>query len=230
MGAIFGRKKRKREEKAKPKMTDKDKAILDLKRQKIKMKNYKTRINATLEKEMAMAKQLIKQKKKKKALLVLKKKKYLETLVERTDKAILNTEKLVDSIEYASMQKQIFDAMKAGNDCLKEIQSEISIEEVEKLMEDTEEAIAYQEQISETLAGSLTNDDELAVDEELAQLEKEDAEFKALELEEQLPDVPDQQLEPEEKQPAEPVVEEKTAKKPKIAATTEKKKAAVVLA
>jgi len=194
MGILFGKKRKRgeddQENKHQHKITDKDKAVLDLKRQKIKMKNYKSRINAMLEKEVKMAKQLIKQKKKKKALLVLKKKKYLETLVVRTDKALLNVEKLVDSIEYASMQKQIFEAMKAGNECLQQINSEISVEEVEQLMEDTEEAIAYQDQVSNILAGSLSNEDVSDVNEELAQLEKEDAELRALELENQLPEAP----------------------------------------
>jgi len=193
MGAIFG-KKRKREEEKKPKISDKDRAVLDLKRQKIKMKNYRTRINATLEKEIKVAKTLIKAKKKKKALLVLKKKKYLETLVERTEGALLNIEKLVDSIEYASMQKQIFEAMKAGENCLSELNKQLSLEEVEKLMEDTEEAIAYTEEVSDMLAQNLTNENIDDVNKELEQLEKEDAEFRALEIEDRLPDAPKQNI------------------------------------
>jgi len=66
----------------------------------------------------------------------------------------------------------------------------ITIGKVEKLMEDTEEAIAYQDQVSNVLAGSLSNEDVSDVNEELAQLEKEDAELRALELGDQLPEVP----------------------------------------
>ncbi|GAB5372969.1 hypothetical protein AAMO2058_001709800 [Amorphochlora amoebiformis] len=192
MGGIFGRKRKRKEEKAQ--ISDKDKAILDLKRQKIKMKNYKKGIDATLERQVQMAKQLIKAKKKKKALLVLKKKKYLEILIERTEKALINVEKLVDSIEYASMQKQIFDAMKAGNECLSELNREVSLEEVEKLMDETEEAIAYQEQVSDALADSLTTDDIHDVNNELEKLQKQEEEFAALQLEDDLPDVPNRDV------------------------------------
>lgn len=42
------------------------------------------------------------------------------------------------------MQKQVFDGLKAGAQTLKEIQSEMSIEEIENIMADTAEAIEYQ--------------------------------------------------------------------------------------
>mmetsp|Transcript_21284 Transcript_21284/g.37841 ORF Transcript_21284/g.37841 Transcript_21284/m.37841 type:complete len:222 (+) Transcript_21284:204-869(+) len=220
MGALFGR-KRKREE-PQNKISDKDKAILDLKRQKVRMKKYKIKINSTLEKEIKLAKHFIKLKNKKKALFVLKKKKYLERLVEQTDNGLLNLEKLVDSIEYASMQKQIYDAMKAGNECLSKIQQEISIEDVEQLMEDTEEAIAYQEQVSDILAGSLSTDDVEDVEAELQLLEKQDAEFRALELEDQMPEAPESKVVEDNKQ-----VETESVK-PAAAETKQKQRVAAL--
>ena len=54
-------------------------------------------------------------------------------------------EQLVQSIEFAQVESQVFSGLKAGNKILQELQAEIKIEDVERLMEDTAEAIAYQQ-------------------------------------------------------------------------------------
>lgn len=48
------------------------------------------------------------------------------------------------SIEYALVEKQVLEGLKHGNDVLSEIHKETSVEAVEKLMDDTADAIAYQ--------------------------------------------------------------------------------------
>ena len=47
------------------------------------------------------------------------------------------------SVEYALVEKQVLDGLKSGNAVLKEIHKETSVEAVEKLMDDTADAIAY---------------------------------------------------------------------------------------
>jgi hypothetical protein len=42
------------------------------------------------------------------------------------------------------MQSDVFAALKEGNESLKQINSQMSAEDIEKLMEETEEGIAYQ--------------------------------------------------------------------------------------
>lgn len=78
------------------------------------------------------------------ALLALKKKKYQESLLESTAGQLLNLEQLTGSIEFAQVEQQVFLGLKKGNEVLAELQKEVSIEEVEKLMADTAEAIDYQ--------------------------------------------------------------------------------------
>ncbi|KAG2222730.1 hypothetical protein INT45_011218 [Circinella minor] len=168
---------------SKNKITSQDKAILDLKIQRDKLKTYQKGINVVLEKETQIAKTALKQGNKKKALLALKKKKYQEQLLEKTDQQLMNLEELTQSIEYAVVEKEVLDGLKNGNSVLKEIHKEMSLEAVEKLMDDTADAVAYQNEIDELLSGKITSEDEEEILQELESLQQQ-------EIEAQLPEIP----------------------------------------
>lgn len=50
----------------------------------------------------------------------------------------------VNAIEFAAMERDVFERLKEGKDMLEEINREMSVDEVDRLMEDTREAIEYQ--------------------------------------------------------------------------------------
>ncbi|KAM4031664.1 charged multivesicular body protein 6 [Anomaloglossus baeobatrachus] len=170
MGNIFGRKRRSR-------VTEQDKAVLQLKQQRDKLKQYQKKITLQLQREREVAKQLLHNGKKEKAKLLLKKKRYQEQLLEKTDNQISNLEKMVEDIEFAQIEMKVIEGLKIGNDCLKKMHEVMSIEEVERIMDETQEGIEYQRQIDELLAGSLTTEDEEAILEELEAITQEDLEL-----------------------------------------------------
>jgi len=141
-----------------------------------------------IKRETEIAKELLKKGNKKRALLCLKKKKHQLKLMEQAEQNMLNIETLVGSIEEAAFNQEIFTALKTGNTALEEINSQMSIEDVEKLMEDSAEAIAYQDEINEMLAGSLTTEDEDELLSELAEIEALE-DLEGLEELEELEDV-----------------------------------------
>ncbi|KAJ2028874.1 Vacuolar protein sorting-associated protein 20, partial [Coemansia sp. S3946] len=65
---------------------------------------------------------------------------------------------------------------------LTQLHKEMRIEDVERLADDTAEAIAYQNEISDILQSNMTAEDEEAVLEELEELERQEADRLRLDL------------------------------------------------
>lgn len=192
MGNIFGKKKVSR-------VTEQDKAILQLKQQRDKLRQYQKKINAQLEKERDVARQLLKDGKKDKALLLLKKKRYQDKLLDKTESQISNLEQLVQDLEFAQIEKKVLDGLKVGNECLKKMHEVMSIEEVERILDETQDSIEYQRQIDDMLAGSFSQEDEDAILAELEAITQGDVELPEVPSDE-LPDVPEEEK-PERERP-----------------------------
>ncbi|KAF2143644.1 uncharacterized protein K452DRAFT_317117 [Aplosporella prunicola CBS 121167] len=183
------------------KISAQDKAILDMKIQRDKLHQYQKKIIVITNRETEIAKQCLKQGDKRRALLALRKKKYQESLLAKTDQQLAQLEMLTSDVEFALVQKDVLFGLQQGTSVLKEIHKEMGgLENVEKLMGESEEAQAYQREISEMLGSRMTNQDEDEVEDELEALEAEmsgtklpDAPTKSPEAEitgKRLPDAP----------------------------------------
>ncbi|KFQ02166.1 Charged multivesicular body protein 6, partial [Haliaeetus albicilla] len=175
--------------------------------QRDKLKQYQKRISLNLERERALARQLLKEGKKEKAMLLLKKKRYQEQLLDKTENQISNLERMVQDIEFTQIEMKVIEGLKIGNECLNKMHQVMSIEEVERIIGETQDAVEYQRQIDEILAGSLTEEDEDAILEELNAITQEQME---------LPEVPSEPL-PEKIPEASPV---KNRPKPELVAAS----------
>jgi charged multivesicular body protein 6 len=194
MGAVFGKRKKR------SRVTEHDKAVLQLKQQRDKLKQYQKRIEQTLEKDRQLARKLLQDGKKDRAKLLLRKKRFQEQILQKTDGQLENLEHLVHDLEFSTIEMQVIDGLKVGNEALKKIHEVLNVDEVERILEETREGIEKQREIDDLLTGALTPDDEEAVEEELEKI-----------IQAQMPEVPPEELGATEPQmpdvPAEPVPE-----------------------
>lgn len=177
-----------------------------MKNQRDKLRQYQKRITVITTRETELAKECLARGDKAKALLALRRKKYQESLLSKTDSQLEQLEQLTSSVEFALVQKDVIYGLQQGTDVLKQINKEMGgLEGVEKMMEDNEEARKYQQEISEALAGQMSNAEEDEVEDELEALEREvegvklpDAAKKTVVGEDTLPDVPQTEVEQEQ--------------------------------
>ncbi|EDU41896.1 charged multivesicular body protein 6-B [Pyrenophora tritici-repentis] len=156
------------------KISAQDKAILDMKNQRDKLRQYQKRITVLTDLEKEIAKECLAKGDTNKAKLALRRKKYQESLLSKTDQQLAQLEILTSDVEFALVQKDVLYGLQQGTAVLKEIHKEMGgIENVEKLLGESEEARAYQEEISELLANKMSNQDEDEVEDELEALEAE---------------------------------------------------------
>ncbi|GEM08771.1 SNF7 family protein, charged multivesicular body protein 6 [Rhodotorula toruloides] len=176
------------------KITVQDRSVLDLKLQRDKLKQYQRRIEVVLAREREIAAESLKAGNKQRALTALRQKKYQETLLSQTDAQLETLQKLVQSIEFSLVEKDVLFGLQQGNDVLKQLNKEMDLATVEKLMDDTREGIAYQQEVSELLSSRMSAQDEEDVQAELAALQAEQSGTK-------LPEAPTHAL-PEVERPA----------------------------
>uniref|UniRef100_A0AAV1T4W7 Charged multivesicular body protein 6 n=1 Tax=Peronospora matthiolae TaxID=2874970 RepID=A0AAV1T4W7_9STRA len=167
-------------------ITSKDKAILDLKNARDRLRRYQTRLDIEAKLLHESAKKLLQAGKRDRAKLALKLKKYKEQQMQQADENLMQVLEMLDTVEWETRQLQVFEGLKAGNSILNAIHKEMTVEALEELMLETEEARTMANEISKIIGGNLTVEDEDAVLSELAEIEKMTADSLALAM----PDAP----------------------------------------
>ncbi|EGG02367.1 uncharacterized protein MELLADRAFT_91476 [Melampsora larici-populina 98AG31] len=125
------------------------------------------------------------------ALLALHRKKYQEGLLITTDQHLETLQNLVLSVEFSLIEKDVLFGLQQGNKVLKEVHKEMDLDSVEKLMSDTNEAIAYQREIDEMMMSKMNVEEEEEVQQEMESLQAQET---------RLPELPNPVLEQVESQ------------------------------
>jgi len=182
-----------------------DRAVLDLKNSRDRLKKYRTKLQADDEKLLLKAKELKRSKKEQSALNLLKLRKYKIREVDKVEQQLLNVYEMIQTIDTKQQEAFVLDAISQGTEALKVLHSERSIDDVIKIMEDAQEEAEIENEINNIIGGGITDDFDIE------ELEAElDAMETSIEKDTVLPDVPTNVL-PDIK-PVNPVVKEDTEK------------------
>lgn len=122
-----------------------------------------------MDKDKELAKKLISENKKDRALLLLKRKKRMEKSILDMDSKLEVLEKMVSDIEFSQIEVRLLDGLKAGNEALKTLNSLMSVEDIESILEETREAAQKQKEITQLLSSGKewTEEDEDELQNEL---------------------------------------------------------------
>lgn len=145
-------------------ITDKDRAVLELKNARDKLRRFRNQLGNDSQRLESQAKVLISLRQKNRALLVLKLKKYKEKEVEKLDGKLVNIYTMIQDVEWASINLSVLSAIESGTRELQRMHDERSLDDVEALMEETNQAIEVENRINQLLIGQsdvLIDDQEL---------------------------------------------------------------------
>lgn len=163
---------------AKPVVSPHDRAVLDLKLARDKLKRYQAKLAQESASLLARAQAAHKAGAKTKAVYYMKVKKLKEAKAEQLYGELLSLETMMATVEWATQSAAVVAAMEKAHGALESLQRSLPLERVEALMDDVAEAVALQAEIDNALAGAGAivvgvGDDEL------------DAELHALEAQQQ---------------------------------------------
>jgi charged multivesicular body protein 6 len=138
-----------------------DKAVMEVKVMRDRLYKQRKKMTGETAKLTDSAKELLKSGKRDRAALMLKMRRFREAELERVERQIANLENMVQDLERADIQAKMFESLKSGTAALKSLQALMPLEDVEKLMEENEEAVQYSNELSEMLARSMNPSDEV---------------------------------------------------------------------
>ena len=158
--------------------------MLDLKHARDSLRQTQKRLEVSMARETEIARAMLKRGNKPAALMCIKKKKLQQALYDKTHGQLDNVQSMLDSIDFAKLNVQVFESLKAGKNALEDLNSVMSVDDVEKLMDENAEQMQIAQEIDDAVQqhmGGLSAQDEADIEAEYAQLlELEDLEVGPL--------------------------------------------------
>ncbi|EGW33467.1 uncharacterized protein SPAPADRAFT_60818 [Spathaspora passalidarum NRRL Y-27907] len=177
-----------------PKITAQDRAIFKLKEQRDSIKQYQRKLSRVVDRQSELARQAVKNKQPDRAKFYLRSKKQQESVIAKTFDQLDNLENLIGTIEFKLIEKDVIYGLQEGNKVLTKLNNEMSVERIDKVLDQLEDERIKVDEISDALGmgSGLNKLEETEVDEELAKLNEEINGPEVVKL----PDTPNTQILP----------------------------------
>ena len=202
MGGILGKKSKKKAKLSK--LGGEDKAILDCKMCRDKIKSYVKSLEKNRDTKREKIKELLKNKEKQRAKVVLKQVKMLEFQINAADGQLQMIEEQIHNLDMAVSQRDAMQVLEQGNAALKKLQSEVNVEKMQQISDDLEDAKDANRELEEFFKEhSVEGVSDPDIDADLERLGNEIASEAQVEL----PDANTEEFKVEEKQKAKQAVE-----------------------
>ncbi len=178
--------------KAKPTISQVDRAVLDLKNARDRLSQYQRKLEGDEARLVERARQAKSKGQTNVALQLLKIKKIKNAEVKNVSDQLLTVLQMVQTIDSKQNETQVLHAMKVGKDALQKMHEETSVEDVLDLMDEIKEQAEVEREISGILQGvpELSLVDEAAVEAELEALMMQEIELPEVPATQPLPVAP----------------------------------------
>lgn len=154
-------------------VTNEDRSILDLKVARDKLKRYQKQLEMEIDKLTKQAQQLVRQGRKDRALMRLEIKRDKQQQVAKSGTHLFSILQLINAFDSRTPNNEVIHALREGNVAPNALHAEMVLQEVEKLMEDSQEAVAYESDVARVLGGDLAVEYEQDILEEYEALQTE---------------------------------------------------------
>lgn len=131
-----------------PKLSKEDKAILDCKQARDKIKSYIKRLEENEKNQKQKAKELLKQKEKDKAKYCLAQSKMYKMQIENSQNQLAAVEEQINRLDIAKTQQNVFNVLENTNQVLRDLQKEVNVERLEKIGEDLNDIKAANDEVT----------------------------------------------------------------------------------
>jgi len=134
--------------KERAKLSPEDKAILECKQSRDKIKAYIKRLEVNEQTQREKAKELLKKKEKDKAKYCLSQSKMYKMQIENSQNQLAAVEEQINRLDLFKTQKDVFNVLENTNKVLKDLQKEVNVERLEKIGEDLNDIKAANDEVS----------------------------------------------------------------------------------